>query len=311
MQLISSDTKIDFVARSRLCAGISLAFCVATVVLMLTRGLNLGVEFAGGTVVQVRVPEAAGDVDEGRVRQAAAASGHPDAGVVRFGPREDRSFLIKLGQSEAGAQGLALALVEGLSRELGSPVVTERTESIGPVVGSEMRRDAILAMAVSWALILLYIWFRFDLLYAPGAVLALVHDVLVTSGVFVLFGLEFNLQVLAALLVIIGYSINDTIVIYDRIRENLEARGRVHLEDVVNQSVNQTLSRTLLTSLTVLAVVLALLFFGGPVIRDFALAMTIGVIAGVYSTVYVASALMIWLERRWGARAAERRAARA
>jgi preprotein translocase SecF subunit len=190
-------------------------------------------------------------------------------------------------------------------------VVSERVESIGPVMGSEMRTDAIWAMIVSWALILLYIWARFDLLYAPGAVLALVHDVLVTAGFFAFFGLEFNLQVLAALLVIIGFSINDTIVIYDRIRENLEARGRVHLEDVVNQSVNQTLSRTLLTSLTVLAVVLALLFFGGPVIRDFALAMTIGVVSGVYSTVYVASALLIFLERRWGAAAAGRRAARA
>ncbi len=309
-QIIRPDTRIDFVSQARLLGTISLVFCLATVVLILWRGLNLGVEFAGGTLVQIQVPEQAGEIDEGRLREAVGAAGFPSDQVVRFGAAEERSFQIKLRESEAGTQGLGQAVVEGVSRELGTPVALERTESIGPVVGAEMRRDAIWAMAIAWALILLYIWFRFDLLYAPGAVIALVHDVLVTVGVFALFGLEFNLQVLAALLVIIGFSINDTIVIYDRIRENLEARGRVHLEDVVNQSVNQTLSRTLLTSLTVLAVVLALLFFGGPVIRDFALAMTIGVISGVYSTVYVASALLIFLEKRWGG-AAERRAARA
>ena len=149
-------------------------------------------------------------------------------------------------------------------------------------------------------MILLYVWFRFDLRYAPGAVIALVHDVLITAGVFVALGLEFNLQVLAALLVVIGYSLNDTIVIYDRIRENLEMRGTTHLQDVVNQSVNQTLSRTLLTSLTTLIVVISLFVLGGPVIHDFALAMLIGVTVGTYSTIYVASALLIVLERRYG-----------
>jgi preprotein translocase subunit SecF len=310
MRLISPDTKIDFVGQSPVCSLISLAACLGTLVLVFTRGLNLGVEFAGGTVIQIQVPESAGAVGEGELRQAAAASGHSDAGIVRFGPAQDRSFLIKIGQTEAGEQGTSQALVEGISKELGAEVVAERTESIGPVVGAEMRRDAVLSLVVSWALILVYVWFRFDLLYAPGAVVALIHDVLITVGVFVLFGIEFDLQVLAALLVIIGYSLNDTIVIYDRIRENLEARGRVHLEDVVNQSVNQTLSRTLLTAATTLLVVLALLIFGGPVIFDFALALTIGVIVGTYSTVYVASALLIFLERRWGG-AAEGRTARA
>jgi preprotein translocase subunit SecF len=158
--------------------------------------------------------------------------------------------------------------------------------------------------------ILIYVSQRFDMRYAPGAVAALIHDVLITAGVFVALGFEFNLQVLAALLVVIGYSLNDTIVIYDRIRENLELRGTTHLEDVVNQSINQTLSRTLLTSLTTMIVVLALLFLGGPVIRDFAFAMLIGVAVGTYSTIYVASALLIWLEHRRGESAAVPAAAR-
>ena len=160
-----------------------------------------------------------------------------------------------------------------------------------------MRQAGFSSIAIACFLILLYTWARFDLRYAPGAVLALLHDVLITAGVFVVFGLEFNLQVLAAVLVVIGYSLNDTIVIYDRIRENLELRGTTHLEDVVNQSINQTLSRTLLTSLTTLVVVGALLLFGGPVIRDFALAMMIGVSVGTYSTIYVASSLLILIER--------------
>ena len=187
--------------------------------------------------------------------------------------------------------------MNGLSGALGHAVDPQRIESIGPRVGGELRLAGVQALLLAWGLILLYIWFRFDLRYAPGAVAALVHDVVITAGVFVLLGWEFNLQVLAALLVVIGYSLNDTIVIYDRIRENLELRGSTHLEDVVNQSINQTLSRTLLTSLTTLMVVTALLVLGGPVIRDFALALMIGVTVGTYSTIYVASALLIRLER--------------
>jgi preprotein translocase subunit SecF len=154
-------------------------------------------------------------------------------------------------------------------------------------------------LLTSWALILLYIWFRFDLRYAPGAVAALVHDVIITVGVFLALRWEFNLQVLAALLVVIGYSLNDTIVTYDRIRENLEARGATHLEDVVNQSIDQTLSRTLLTSMTTMAAVASILLLGGPVLRGFATALLVGVVVGTYSTIYIASNLLILLERRY------------
>ena len=300
MQLISPDTHIDFIGRARLFASISAGLVVIALGLMLIRGFALGIDFAGGTVLQIQVPEETGSVDEGRLRSAMSALDHPDAVIIRFGPIEDRAFRISVPISLQENVELAEEIVNGLELRLGGSIVLRATDSIGPRVGEELRRAGFGSLLLSWVLILIYIWFRFDLRYAPGAVAALVHDVVITAGVFVALGLEFNLQVLAALLVVIGYSLNDTIVIYDRIRENFELRGATHLEDVVNQSINQTLSRTLLTSLTTLMVVGALLVAGGPVIRDFAFAMFIGVVVGTYSTVYVASALLIFLERRWG-----------
>ncbi len=299
MELVRPGTQINFVGQSRRFSVVSAAVCAAVLLLMLVRGFNLGIDFAGGTLVQVGIPDAVGAVDEGRVRGAASDAGFPDAVVMRFGAEEERAFLISLPISEEESKNLTLTVVNGLSEALGQKVEVQRIESIGPRVGGELRQAGIGALLLSWALILIYIWFRFDLRYAPGAVVALIHDVLITAGVFVLLGYEFNLQVLAALLVVIGYSLNDTIVIYDRIRENFELRGTTHIEEVVNQSINQTLSRTLLTSLTTLAVVVSLLVLGGPVIRDFAFALLIGVAIGTYSTIYVASAMLIWLERRF------------
>jgi preprotein translocase subunit SecF len=300
MELIRAGTNINFVGQSRLFGYLSIGLVLLSALLMLTSEWNLGIDFAGGTVIQIQVPEEAGPVYEGTVRQAMDAIGYPNAVIVRFGPAEERGFRINIRASQEENRDLSVQVLEGLSTTLGVKVIEQRIESIGPRVGQELRRAGFGALALSWLLILIYIWFRFDLRYAPGAVAALIHDVMITAGIFVALGLEFNLQVLAALLVVIGYSLNDTIVIYDRIRENLELRGTTHLEDVVNQSVNQTLSRTLLTSLTTLLVVSALLLFGGPVLRDFALALMIGVSVGTYSTIYVASALLIFLERRFG-----------
>jgi preprotein translocase subunit SecF len=304
VEFFKKETTIDFVRAGRACAAISAAVCAAALILIFTRGFNLGIDFAGGTLIQLAVPAQAGDVEEGRIREALAAIGLERGSVVRFGAAADRAFLVNLPASSEEDRDLPVKVGGGLSERLGAPVDIQRVESVGPRVGAELRRDAIWATAFSWLAILLYVWFRFDLRFAPGAVVALIHDVLVTVGVFVLFGLEFDQNVLAALLIIIGYSINDTIVIYDRIREVLELRGKVHLEEVVNQAVNQTLSRTILTSGATLVSVLAMLVLGGPVLFGFALALTIGIVAGSYSTIYVASALLIWLERRFGAAAA-------
>ncbi len=298
MQLIKPDTQIDFMGQGRMLSLVSLAVVALVLVLMVTKGFNLGIEFVGGTMIQVQIPEEVGPVDEGRLRAALTELGHGGAIIVRFGEQASREFRIIVRESEEETEELSIGILDGLNKILGVTVVEQATESIGPRVGAEMRRAGFSSVAIACFLILIYTWIRFDMRYAPGAVLALLHDVLITAGVFVLFGLEFNLQVLAAVLVVIGYSLNDTIVIYDRIRENLALRGSTHLSDVVNQSINQTLSRTLLTSLTTLLVVAALLVLGGPVIRDFALAMMIGVTVGTYSTVYVASALLIVIERR-------------
>jgi preprotein translocase subunit SecF len=300
MELVRPDTRIDFVGQARKCAVVSAVLVTAVVVLAFVRGLELGIDFAGGTVLQVAIPEQAGPVDEGTLRGIVGDAGHPDAVVVRFGAVEERSFLVSVPVSKEKQPNLEAELIGALSKGLEAPVERQRIESVGPRIGAELRRSGIGALVLSWALILIYIWFRFEIRYAPGAVAALIHDVLITAGVFIVLGFEFNLQVLAALLVVIGYSLNDTIVIYDRIRENIELRGRTHLEDVVNQSVNQTLSRTLLTSLTTLLVVGTLLLFGGAVIRDFAFALMIGVVVGTYSTIYIASAMLIFLERRFG-----------
>jgi preprotein translocase subunit SecF len=304
MELIRNDTQIDFVSQSRLFAWVSIAAVLVSIAMMIGIGFNLGIDFAGGTVVEVRLPDAAGEVDEGQIRQIVADLGFEGAKITRLSDPTDassrRDFGIQVKESREERAELASEIKGALAKGLGVEIEQRRVESIGPRVGVELRNSAALALIVAWGLIMLYVWLRFDVRYAPGAVAALIHDVVITAGVFVLVGLEFNLQVLAALLVVIGYSLNDTIVIYDRIRENLELRGTTHLEDVVNQSVNQTLSRTLLTSLTTLTVVTAMVVLGGPVIRGFAVALLVGVTVGTYSTIYVASALLIFLERRFG-----------
>ncbi len=298
MEIIRPDTHIDFVGQSRYMAAVSMVLFVVAIALFFFRGFELGIDFAGGTVIQVKLPPEAGSADEGSIRSAVSALGFSNAVIQRFGPAEDRSFLINVPVSLAERKTLETDIIDGLSESLGGTVSRERSAAVGPRGGRERRGDGLPALLVAWGLILIYVWFRFDLRFAPGAVVALIHDVTLTAGVFVAFGLEFNLQVLAALLVVIGYSLNDTIVVYDRIRENLELRGVTHLEDVVNTSVNQTLSRTLLTSVTTLLVVAALLVLGGPVLRDFSLALLLGITVGTYSTIYVASAMLIFLERR-------------
>jgi len=226
VEFFKKQTNIDFVGAGRICAIASAVVCAVALILMVTKGFNLGIDFAGGTLIQLSVPAEVGDVDEGRLRQALAAIGQDRGTVVRFGSAEDRDFLVNLPVSAEEERDLPVRIKDGLSEQLGAPIVLERVESVGPRVGEELRRDAIWATVFSWLAILAYIWFRFDLRFAPGAVIALIHDVLVTVGVFVAFGLEFDQNVLAALLIIIGYSINDTIVIYDRIRSSSTSRMR-------------------------------------------------------------------------------------
>ena len=297
------ETHIDFVGKTRLFGAISALVMLASAIGIFYPGFRLGTDFAGGTSVEVRVGEAAGEVDEGAVRTVVTGLGFESATITRVAdpadPASRRDFNIHVRPSREERPQLGSEVVQGLGKALGAEVTLRGIESIGPRVGKELRNNAFWAMGLAWVVILVYVGLRFEPLYAPGAVVALIHDVLVTAGIFVLFQWEFDLNVLAALLVVIGYSVNDTIVIYDRIRETVELRGKVHFADVVNQSLNQTLSRTILTAGTVLAVVVAMVVIGGPVLRGFSIALLIGCISGTYSTVYVATGMLIWLERVW------------
>jgi preprotein translocase SecF subunit len=334
-ELVPAGTHIDFIGKRRLCAAISIGlFAVAGAAIPL-QGIRLGIDFAGGTEFQVRfAPDV--KVGEGAIRSVVTSCGVRDPSVVRYGEAEESEFLIRFRIAEdEGGEGIAAAgedcplteedrdrlaataaatggdrggdvtgeIVDRLTFALGNGVgelEVQRVEFVGPRVGGELRRDGLFALAIACVLILVYIAIRFSMRFAPGAVVALVHDVGITAGLFVIFGLEFDLRVLAALLAILGYSLNDTIIIYDRIRENMELRTRHDLPEVLNLSVNQTLARTVLTSGTTLAAVLALLFLGGQVIRPFAIAMAIGIVVGTYSSVFIAAATLLWLETRFG-----------
>jgi preprotein translocase subunit SecF len=324
-QLVPPDTKFDFLGQKRIAPLLSLAIIAAGIAAIPIRGgVRTGIDFAGGTEIQVAFPDSSG-VDEGKLRKAIEDAGLSGGDVIRFGGGDTRDFLIRLAgevpaldagtQTESVAGGEAgeispeertrrMAAFEAAIEKETGPLDVERVEFVGPRVGSELRRDGVLAIIFSWLVILGYIGLRFSLRYGPGAVVALVHDVLVTCAIWQIFGLEFDLQVLAALLTIIGYSVNDTIVMFDRVRENLTLRTRRELEEVVNRSINETLSRTLLTAGTVFLSCLALVLLGGPVIRPFSLSMLIGVVAGTYSTIYMAAPVMIWLEERFPSSAA-------
>ncbi|MEN8181367.1 MAG: protein translocase subunit SecF [Myxococcota bacterium] len=297
-EIVRPGTQIDFIGRWKLCASLSLALILLSAVAIPLRGLRLGIDFAGGNEIQVRFADV--EVEEGRIRTVVQGIGIEDASVVRFGGEEEREFLIRFrgGLDETKANRLD-PLRLSLTEQLGELTIL-RVETVGPRVGGELRRDGLLALLMAFGAILVYVAFRFSARFSPGAVVAVVHDVLVTSGIWVLLGFEFDLRVLAALLAIIGYSLNDTIIVYDRIRENLEIHTGVDLPEVLNRSVNQTLSRTILTSGTTLVAVVSLWLVGGEVIRPFAIAMAIGIVVGTYSSIYIAAPTLLLLENRFG-----------
>lgn len=298
-ELIRPNTKFDFISKWKFFVALSLGLLLLSAVFLKLNGLRLGVDFQGGTEVHYRfVPGT--QVADDKLRSVVSGLGFEDVSIVRFGAAEENEFLVRF-KGDPGERGERIqALRAQVATQIGVLETGSelRVEFVGPKVGEELRQDGVRALVYTCILILIYIAFRFNPRFAPGAVIALVHDVLITAGIFVILGYSFDLQVLAALLAIIGYSLNDTIIVFDRIRENMELRTKIDLVSVVNESVNQTLSRTLLTSFTTVLAVLALLFLGGEVIRPFALAMTIGIAVGTYSSIYIASPIFIFLEQR-------------
>jgi preprotein translocase subunit SecF len=300
-EIIRPGTNFDFVGKWRICAAISIGMLVVSAIAVAVWGVRLGIDFAGGTEIQVAFQESV-VADEGAVRELVSGMGIQDPSVVRLGEPGSNEFLVRF---RRGVESEDLGFMDSFHATLEEGVGAldlsrERVEFVGPRVGAELRRDGLSALAIACVLILIYIASRFSLRFAPGAIVALVHDVLITSGLLVILGVEFDLRILAALLAIVGYSLNDTIIVYDRIRENMELRTKRDLPEVVNRSVNQTLSRTILTSGTTLLAVLALLFLGGDVIRSFSVAMTIGILVGTYSSIYIAAPTLLLLERQFG-----------
>ena len=291
MQILKSDLNIDFMGRRKLAMLLSAVFLTVAVISLLLRGLTFGIDFTGGTLIEVGYDQA---IELQAVRDALAEGGFNDAQVQQFGTTQD--VLIRMAPREdVKSAELSDQVFRLLSSSYQGRVELRRVEFVGPQVGDELTEDGALAVLVALMAILLYVALRFEWRFALGSVIALVHDVIFTLGIFALFQLEFDLTVLAAVLAVIGYSLNDTIVVFDRIRENFRKIRKGSPQQIINSSLNQTLSRTLVTSLTTLLVLVALYFLGGEIIHGFAFALMVGVLVGTYSSIYVASTAVLAL----------------
>ncbi|MCG5513546.1 protein translocase subunit SecF [Ectothiorhodospira shaposhnikovii] len=289
MKLNFAKANIDFLGQRRIALAVSLVLIVASLLLLGFRGLNFGIDFTGGTLIEVGYPEA---VELEEVRNQLEAGGFGRATVQYFGTSRD--VLIRLAPREGeNTAELSEEVLDVLRSGGPAGVELRRVEFVGPQVGEELREQGGLAMIYALIGILIYVALRFEWRFSVGAVAALVHDVIITLGIFSLFWLEFDLSVLAAVLAVIGYSLNDTIVVYDRIRENFRKLRKQGAEQVMNLSVNETLARTIITGVTTLLVLLALYLLGGAVIQNFALALIIGIVVGTYSSIYVAAAVAL------------------
>ena len=302
MDLIKPDTKINFIRMMKPAALISLlAMLISIGSLIYHKGPEWGVEFTGGTEIQIKLAK---DVGPDDIRDTLEDAGYPTDLVQRVGIEGDREYLIRFTPDV-----VKFEQIQDFQKSLGELVKTNpifeggsilRVDYIGPNVGSELVTKAILAILLGCVGILIYVMLRFEFAFALGAVLALFHDALIALGALSLMDKDFTLTIVAALLTIIGYSVNDTIIIFDRIRENLKKGAEGSFTDIVNLSINQTLSRTVLTNVTVFLVLIPLFFFGGSVIHDVAFVMIVGCIAGTYSTIFIASAIVIWWRKYKG-----------
>ena len=286
--IIPADTRFDFLGRARLFVAISLLLIGAGIVGILLDGLNLGIDFKGGTLVQIRTQE---EVPLQEVRDALGKVDMGGAVIQRYGSPRDLLIRAEAGGEEVG-QRVKGALVDKFGEQ---GVEVERLEQVGPQVGADLREKAVLAIAYALGMVVIYITIRFEFKYAIAAIVALIHDVSITLGAFAFTGLEIDLTVVAAFLTIVGYSLNDTIVVFDRIRENHRENLQIPVRRVINRSINETLSRTILTSGTTMIVIVALFFLGGEVIHDFSFALLVGIFVGTYSSIFIASPLVaVW-----------------
>jgi len=304
LKLVPHQTKIDFFSRSAVTLGLSGLLMVASVAAFLILGLNFGIDFRGGTTIRTDSTQA---VDVGQYRDALSPLDLGDVAITEvFDPsfaadQHVASIRIEAQDGEEAITPDTVQAIEAALARIDPGITFPSVESVGPKVSGELIMTAIYSVFAAIAAVLVYIWLRFEWQFSLGAVAALVHDVLITIGIFAVFQIKFDLAIIAALLTIVGYSLNDTVVVFDRVRENLRRFKKLDLKAVLNLSINETLSRTFMTSVTTLLALFALLVLGGDVIRNFVFAMILGVIIGTYSSIYVASAILLRLgvKRDW------------
>ena len=269
---------------------ISLSLVIISILLLFFKGLNFGVDFKGGTLIELRSDDK--NINVTSLRSSFSKMNLGDFNVKKFGNEND--FLIKIEKKDTSANAIEIIKKE-LTSSIGSSFNFRRVENVGPKVSAELLKSGVIAIALSLVAMLFYIWIRFEWQFSLGAILALFHDVVITLGLFSLFNLEINLSIVAAVLTIVGYSMNDTVVIYDRVRENLRKFSDIKIFELTNISINETLSRTIITSVTTLLALVSIYLFGGEILKGFSLAMIMGVVFGTYSSIYIANPILVKL----------------
>ena len=297
LKLIAADTKIEFLRYRLMAFVLSALLLIGSVGAFISNGLNFGIDFKGGTLIEISSDI---EIDIAQLREQLTGLNIGEVQIQQFGTPSDALIRVSADEAAESAEG-GLSAVESIRNELQGRFEIRRVEIVGPQVSGELIQTGILAVLAAIVSMLIYIWFRFEWQFSVGAVLALIHDVVLTIGIFSLLQLDFNLSILAAILTIVGYSMNDTVVVYDRVRENLRKFKKMPLDDLLNVAINETLSRTVMTSVTTLIALIALYTLGGEVIRGFTFAMIWGVVVGTYSSVFVASPLLLYLgvKRDW------------
>lgn len=312
LEIIPKNTNFDFVGKRHLWVGISIVAIIASFILIGTKGLNYGIDFTGGAEVQLKFNKS---VAIGEVRETLEKAGFKNLNVQELGggaaaaEARGNSYRVKFRGDEENLQKVSERVQETFKAKMEvKDFEVQRADVVGPQAGAELRKAGFLSMFYALLCILIYVAIRFDMRYSPGAVLALFHDAMITLGIFVLTQKEFSLQIVAALLTIIGYSNNDTIIVYDRVRETMKLHPNDTIEKNVNRSINETLSRTILTSLCTALVTVGLMVFGGGVIAEFAFTMTIGIVVGTYSSIFIAAPMLIFLSNYYNKKDAEKAA---
>ena len=278
---------INFVSKFKKANFISIVIFVLSIILISFKGLNYGIDFKGGTLIELRTETS---IDTSLIRESLRTMNLGDVNVKKFGKKGD--YLIKVEQKNSNNSSLIPEIKKTLSDYLNTEVDFRRVENVGPKVSSELLQSSVIAITLALAAMLFYIWVRFEWQFSVGSIIALFHDVTITLGIFSLLSLEINLSIIAAVLTIVGYSMNDTVVIYDRIRENLLKYNKISISDIANLSINETLARTIITSVTTLLALFSIYVLGGEILRGFSFAMILGVIIGTYSSIFVASPIL-------------------